>query len=848
MKFLATLIFSFCLGLGALAQNTTISALITLTNAPTGTNGENISVQSNVYVWTNAAPIMGQLQATNTIGQSATNLYKQLASDFSTSLLVTMPSTTSVRLRTFLNGALAISIQSNLVTSTSNGWATLVLVTNTVGPNSPGSLGASNVFAQTFTLNAVTISSWQDLSSPTGGITLAQAQGAISTYAATGGVARAGLSTNGITLSSSNATVTIARTPNANGTTNLDLAVVAGSGGSVSNNTSLVSTIGYQPATNGGPVAASQVTGALTNNTTGLAASATTAGSASTATTANGLNSATTTIAVNAATAPSAGQVLTATGGTAANWQTPSAGSASNVAFLDGNNTHWHIVGGSNVVDVVGVLTNNTSGTAATATSVAITATGDYAASGTSTLPLTGANRQPGWTNAVDTEAAKYTHTFYNTNLNAGIVVTNGTTVGIGTNQTSSGITSATATNIVQNAPVGGVVSGAVTNQIFSTAGTNAIDTEVAKLASTNASWNSSIAYGFIPADGQTNWTIDFSNAPNYEIMFVPWLTNTTFPNQLVIKFLNLKNVILSNQLITPKIQFRNLTLGAVQYALPTNLFFMSEGNSFLSPTNNPSKGQQWLTINAFLPTGNFGQNFRDEKYGSMVSGLDPEMAIYFSNITTWTNFLFNGVSISNSIVLNVDNITSAGNYCGYFLMEGSTNYVQFGVDLNFQETRNGVLFHYTAVTNTIGNVWAGLVLDNHDSTVISGTNGVKVVNTNSFSSGYTTKSIVLAGYSDVNPDGTNNVTANATYYQNATNGQFYEYGVTSQNLYYVTTNGGSPNFFDLWYFSSGTSYPLARTTNAPFIPAYGSSYGSAIISLGTPPPPVFTFYLTNSP
>lgn len=43
-----------------------------------------------------------------------------------------------------------------------------------------------------------------------------------------------------------------------------------------------------------------------------------------TATAANGLNSATTTVAVNGATAPTTGQVLTATSGSAATWQTPS--------------------------------------------------------------------------------------------------------------------------------------------------------------------------------------------------------------------------------------------------------------------------------------------------------------------------------------------------------------------------------------------------------------------------------------------------------------------------------------------------------------------------------------------
>jgi hypothetical protein len=67
----------------------------------------------------------------------------------------------------------------------------------------------------------------------------------------------------------------------------------------------------------------------LNQSTTGNAATATTATSATTATTAsvaNALKSATTTVDVSAATAPTIGQVLTATSGTAATWQTAGAG------------------------------------------------------------------------------------------------------------------------------------------------------------------------------------------------------------------------------------------------------------------------------------------------------------------------------------------------------------------------------------------------------------------------------------------------------------------------------------------------------------------------------------------
>ena len=78
------------------------------------------------------------------------------------------------------------------------------------------------------------------------------------------------------------------------------------------------------------PVLGTPASGVATN-LTGTAASLT----AGTATAANGLNSATTTVSVSAATAPTTGQVLTATSGTAATWQTSatSAPSAANYEF-----------------------------------------------------------------------------------------------------------------------------------------------------------------------------------------------------------------------------------------------------------------------------------------------------------------------------------------------------------------------------------------------------------------------------------------------------------------------------------------------------------------------------------
>ncbi len=84
----------------------------------------------------------------------------------------------------------------------------------------------------------------------------------------------------------------------------------------------VVGTTDIQTLTNKS-ISGSQITSAV--------ASATNATTASTATTANALSSSTTTVVVNGAAAPSNGQVLTATSGTAANWQTPASAPVSSV-------------------------------------------------------------------------------------------------------------------------------------------------------------------------------------------------------------------------------------------------------------------------------------------------------------------------------------------------------------------------------------------------------------------------------------------------------------------------------------------------------------------------------------
>jgi hypothetical protein len=51
----------------AIGTNQTVSATITITNPPTGMLGEWISIQGNVYTWTNAAPTYGQIQSVSNV-------------------------------------------------------------------------------------------------------------------------------------------------------------------------------------------------------------------------------------------------------------------------------------------------------------------------------------------------------------------------------------------------------------------------------------------------------------------------------------------------------------------------------------------------------------------------------------------------------------------------------------------------------------------------------------------------------------------------------------------------------------------------------------------------------------
>lgn len=121
----ALLLMAFGLSARAQLTNRTVSGIVAVTSAPTGTNQEYIQVQGNLYVWTNVPPMTGQIQSTNSAAASATNLYARLAADFANTLRLSYSNSTTIRVSTYLNGTLAIT--------NSAGWMTLYFVTNVIG-------------------------------------------------------------------------------------------------------------------------------------------------------------------------------------------------------------------------------------------------------------------------------------------------------------------------------------------------------------------------------------------------------------------------------------------------------------------------------------------------------------------------------------------------------------------------------------------------------------------------------------------------------------------------------------------------------------------------------------------
>lgn len=98
-----------------------ITATVTVTAGTT--NGQTITVNSNVRTWTNSVVVPAtQILTNSTIGGAATNLYLQVAGNPFTGLSLARSGTTGITLQTAPGGALSVSLSA--------GWGTVVLSTN----------------------------------------------------------------------------------------------------------------------------------------------------------------------------------------------------------------------------------------------------------------------------------------------------------------------------------------------------------------------------------------------------------------------------------------------------------------------------------------------------------------------------------------------------------------------------------------------------------------------------------------------------------------------------------------------------------------------------------------------
>ena len=116
------------------------------------------------YVWTNAAPIIGQLlvDTNNGLAGDTTNLFNQLSNDWSSSLRFSYAASNSITVKTYVNGLLTIS--------NSVGWMTNGIVTNIVSAGNATSLTESNFNATgSLTLGASNITSWAQIGGGSGG-------------------------------------------------------------------------------------------------------------------------------------------------------------------------------------------------------------------------------------------------------------------------------------------------------------------------------------------------------------------------------------------------------------------------------------------------------------------------------------------------------------------------------------------------------------------------------------------------------------------------------------------------------------------------------------------------------
>lgn len=118
--------FAFFAAIPTHADSTRISALVTITNAPT-TAGQTLTVNSSTRTWTNNPALNPAIyiRTNATIGGSMTNLFLHLAQyPFATTLTETKSGTNAIKLQAALDQALTVTA--------SGGWASVTYTTQLV--------------------------------------------------------------------------------------------------------------------------------------------------------------------------------------------------------------------------------------------------------------------------------------------------------------------------------------------------------------------------------------------------------------------------------------------------------------------------------------------------------------------------------------------------------------------------------------------------------------------------------------------------------------------------------------------------------------------------------------------
>ena len=313
---------------GSIANNKLVNSAITINGSSTSLGG-SISVGTVTSV-TGTSPISSSGGAAPDISISAAGVSTSgylSATDWNT--FNNKGSGTVTNLTgpiTSVGNATSIASQtgtgSTFVVATSP-----VLVTPNLGTPSAGTLtnctfptlnqDTTGTAAKTNALNsATTVVNVSSATAPTVGQILTATSGTAATWQtpASGGVTTIGFGTTGLTPSgATSGVVTVAGT-----------LAVANGGTGVTTSTGTGNNVLSTSPTLVTPLLGTPTSGVLTNCTFPTLNQDTTGTAAKT----NALNSATTVVNVSSATAPTTGQILTATSGTAATWQTPAAPSA----------------------------------------------------------------------------------------------------------------------------------------------------------------------------------------------------------------------------------------------------------------------------------------------------------------------------------------------------------------------------------------------------------------------------------------------------------------------------------------------------------------------------------------